>query len=74
MLVKANRGFESLPVRSASKDRVFNLPEAKLGWAYGKQVPIPPCPNEFEDRESHHPEGKIGWHRDKSKGRAPTEN
>ncbi len=28
VLVKANRGFESLPVRSASKDRVFNLPEA----------------------------------------------
>ena len=33
VLVKANRGFESLPVRSVSKDRVFNLPEAILGWA-----------------------------------------
>ena len=28
VLVKANRGFESLPVRSASEDREFYLPEA----------------------------------------------
>ena len=33
VLVKANRGFESLPVRSVSKDRVSNLPEAIFGWA-----------------------------------------
>ena len=32
VLVKANRGFESLPVRSSCKDRVLQLPEAICGW------------------------------------------
>ena len=35
VLVKANRGFESLPVRSVSKDREFHHPEGKSGWREG---------------------------------------
>ncbi len=42
-MVKANRGFESLPVRSDSEDRESILPEAKLGWGRGRSEggPIP---------------------------------